>query len=34
VLRHRIVMRSDAEIEGITADQVIDEILASVEVPR
>jgi MoxR-like ATPase len=34
VLRHRIVMRSDAEIEGITADQVIDEILVSVEVPR
>ncbi|MFN7927413.1 MAG: MoxR family ATPase [Blastocatellia bacterium] len=34
VLRHRIVMRSDAEIEGITADQVIDEILSSVEVPR
>ncbi len=34
VLRHRLVMRSDAEIEGITADQVIDEILASVEVPR
>ena len=34
VLRHRLVMRSDAEIEGITADQVIEEILASVEVPR
>ncbi len=34
VLRHRVVMRSDAEIEGITADQVIDEILVSVEVPR
>ena len=34
VLRHRIVLRSDAEIEGMTADQVIDEILVSVEVPR
>ena len=34
VLRHRVVMRSDAEIEGITADQIIDEILVSVEVPR
>ncbi len=34
VLRHRIVLRSDAEIDGMTADQVIDEILVGVEVPR
>jgi len=33
-LRHRILLRSEAEIEGITPDLVIDEILASVEVPR
>ncbi len=34
VLRHRIVLRSDAEIEGITADQIIGEILVAIEVPR
>lgn len=34
VLRHRIVLRSEAEIEGISPDQVIDEIVATVEVPR
>jgi MoxR-like ATPase len=33
-LRHRILLRSEAEIEGITPDLVLDEILASVEVPR
>ena len=34
VLRHRIVLRSEAEVEGITADQAIDEVLAGIEVPR
>jgi MoxR-like ATPase len=34
VLRHRIVPRSDAEIEGITPDQILEEIITSVEVPR
>jgi MoxR-like ATPase len=34
VLRHRIVLRSEAEIEGQTADQVLDEVIAGVEVPR
>jgi MoxR-like ATPase len=34
VLRHRIVLRSEAEIEGVTADQVLDEVIAGVEVPR
>ncbi len=33
-LRHRILLRSEAEIEGITPDLILDEILASVEVPR
>ncbi|HZS08071.1 MAG TPA: MoxR family ATPase [Blastocatellia bacterium] len=33
-LRHRILPRSEAEIEGITPELVLDEILASVEVPR
>ena len=34
VLRHRILLRAEAEIEGTTPDVVIDELLASVEVPR
>ncbi|HKV38167.1 MAG TPA: MoxR family ATPase, partial [Blastocatellia bacterium] len=34
VLRHRLVLRPEAEIEGATPDQVIDELIAGVEVPR
>jgi MoxR-like ATPase len=34
VLRHRVVLRSEAEIDGVTPDQVIDEIVNAVEVPR
>ncbi|HVG17418.1 MAG TPA: MoxR family ATPase [Blastocatellia bacterium] len=34
ILRHRIVIRSEAEIEGATPDQVLDEVIAGVEVPR
>ena len=34
VLRHRLLLRPEAEIEGVTTDQVIREILESVEVPR
>jgi MoxR-like ATPase len=34
VLRHRVILRPEAEIEGITTDQVIDEVIAGIEVPR
>ena len=34
VLRHRIVLRSEAEIEGTSPDQVLDEVIAGIEVPR
>ena len=34
VLRHRIVLRSEAEIEGATADETLDEVIAGIEVPR
>jgi len=34
VLRHRLMLRPGAEIDGFTADQVIDNVLAQVEVPR
>ncbi len=33
-LRHRIRVRPEAELEGITADSIIDTVLASVPVPR
>lgn len=34
VLRHRILLRPDVELEGTTVDRVITDILDSVEVPR
>ncbi len=34
VLRHRIILQPDAELEGIKPDEVIGEILNSVPVPR
>jgi MoxR-like ATPase len=34
VLRHRISLRADAELDGATADGVIGDILNTVEVPR
>ena len=34
VLRHRIILTPEKEMEGITADELIDTILKSVEVPR
>jgi MoxR-like ATPase len=34
VLRHRIILTAEKEMEGITADDLIDTILKSIEVPR
>jgi len=34
VLRHRVVMTYEALADGVTAEQVLDEVLASVEVPH
>jgi MoxR-like ATPase len=34
VLRHRLLLKPEADLEGITADQTISEILAAVEVPK
>jgi len=34
VLRHRVMLKPEAEIEGITTDQVIEGILAQVKAPR
>ena len=34
VLRHRVILRSEAEIEGVTEDQAVRNAIAQVEVPR
>jgi MoxR-like ATPase len=34
VLRHRVVLKPEADLEGITADQVIGDVLRTVEVPQ
>ncbi len=34
VLRHRLVLTPEKEMEGSSADEVIDEIIRSIEVPR
>ena len=34
VLPHRLIVRPEAEVEGVTAERVVDRILASVDVPK
>jgi len=34
VLRHRLIIRPEADLEGVTSDQVIADVLASVPVPK
>jgi MoxR-like ATPase len=34
VLRHRVMMKPEAELEGLESDQVLKEIVGSVEVPK
>src|SRR4029079_1801935 len=34
VLRHRVVLRSEADVAGASPDQVLDEIIAGIDVPR
>jgi MoxR-like ATPase len=34
VLRHRIVVKPEADLEGITPDQVLQDVIRAVEVPR
>jgi MoxR-like ATPase len=33
-LRHRVILNPDAEIEGLTADDVVGQVLQAVEVPE
>jgi MoxR-like ATPase len=34
VLRHRVIIKPEAELEGLDSDQVLNEVLGSVEVPK
>jgi MoxR-like ATPase len=34
VLRHRIVVKAEADLEGLTADHVLEDVIKAVEVPR
>jgi len=34
VLRHRVIVRAEADLEGLTADQILDAVIRAVEVPR
>jgi len=34
VLRHRILLKPEADLEGLTADQVLQQIISAVEVPK
>ena len=34
VFRHRLVLKPDADLEGLTADQVTADVLAAVDVPK
>jgi MoxR-like ATPase len=34
VLRHRIVVKPEADLEGITSEQVVEDVIRTIEVPR
>lgn len=34
VLRHRLILKPEADLEGLTADQVVSDVIGAVEVPR
>jgi MoxR-like ATPase len=34
VLRHRLILKPEADLEGLTADQVVTDVLKAVEVPK
>jgi MoxR-like ATPase len=34
VLRHRLILRPEAEIEGYSTDRVVDDVLVKLPVPR
>ena len=34
VMRHRLVLKPEADLDGLTADQVLDDVVGAVEVPK
>jgi len=34
ILNHRIILTPEAEMEGLTEEQIIQDILATIEIPR
>ena len=34
VLRHRVMLKPEAELEGLTGDQILQDLLRTVEVPQ
>ena len=34
ILRHRLVLKPEADLEGMTPDQVVREMVSAVEVPK
>ena len=34
VLRHRLVLQAESSLEGLTADQIVGDVLAAVPVPK
>jgi MoxR-like ATPase len=34
VLRHRVILKPEADLEGLTSDQVLDDVLRAVDVPK
>ena len=34
ILRHRLILKPEADLEGVTADEIITEVIASIDVPR
>jgi MoxR-like ATPase len=34
ILRHRLVLKPEADLEGMTADQVVRDVVKNIEVPK
>ena len=34
ILRHRMMLKPEADLEGVTPDQVVTEVLAGIAVPK
>jgi MoxR-like ATPase len=34
VLRHRVIVKPEADLEGMTADQILQDVARAVEVPK